>query len=192
MANCGMQLLFLPLIPVSGTKLLICLTQRHLWRDGLRIAGFAPRNVLAPSQGHPRKGTVGLLYHVKSLRSKLLSDMSASRERSNSTWLAQMISNKGDNHVKKPLQLHQTHMILIYHIFTQSGLFLALSLNTRFSLLSFLSFIVPSSLYYKPHLSRQYSCRSLRCSWSIACRRCTNYIFIYDLTTGFTELGKDN
>ena len=109
----GCNYCFLPLIPVSGTKLLICLTQRHLWRDGLRIAGFAPRNVLAPSQGHPRKGTVGLLYHVKSLRSKLLSDMSASHERSNSTWLAQMISNKGDNHVKKPLQLHQTHMILI-------------------------------------------------------------------------------
>ena len=33
---------------------------------------------------------------------------------------------------------------------------------------------------------------SLRCSWSIACRRCSNYIFILDLTPGFNGLGKDN
>ena len=38
----------------------------------------------------------------------------------------------------------------------------------------------------------QYDCRSLRCSWSIACRRCSNYIFILDLTPGFIGLGKDN
>ena len=31
-----------------------------------------------------------------------------------------------------------------------------------------------------------------RCSWSIACRRCSNYIFILDLTPGFNGLGKDN
>ena len=42
------------------------------------------------------------------------------------------------------------------------------------------------------HISRQWNCRSLRCSWSIACRRCSNYIFILDLTPGFIELGKDN
>ena len=42
------------------------------------------------------------------------------------------------------------------------------------------------------HLSRQKHCRSLRCSWSIACRRCSNYIFILDLTPGFIGLGKDN
>ena len=36
-------------------------------------------------------------------------------------------------------------------------------------------------------------CRLLRCSsWSIACRRCSNYIFILDLTPGFIGLGKDN
>ena len=29
-------------------------------------------------------------------------------------------------------------------------------------------------------------------SWSIACRRCANYIFILDLTPGFIGLGKDN
>ena len=32
----------------------------------------------------------------------------------------------------------------------------------------------------------------LRCSWSIACRRCSNYIFIVDLTPGFSWLDKDN
>ena len=37
---------------------------------------------------------------------------------------------------------------------------------------------------------RQLNCRSLRCSWSIACRRCSNYIFILDLTSGFKGLGK--
>ena len=33
---------------------------------------------------------------------------------------------------------------------------------------------------------------SLRCSWSIACRRCSNYIFILNLTPGSNGLGKDN
>ena len=42
------------------------------------------------------------------------------------------------------------------------------------------------------HLSRQQNCLSLRCSWSIACRRCSNYIFILDLTPGFNGLDKDN
>ena len=42
------------------------------------------------------------------------------------------------------------------------------------------------------HLSRQGNCRSLRCSWSIACRRCDNYIFILDLTPGLKGLGKDD
>ena len=34
------------------------------------------------------------------------------------------------------------------------------------------------------HLSRQYTCWSFRCSWSSADRRCSNYIFILDLTPG--------
>ena len=49
-----------------------------------------------------------------------------------------------------------------------------------------------SSLWYKTHFSRQLNCWSLRCSWSIACRRCSNYIFILNLTPGFNGLGKDN
>ena len=36
------------------------------------------------------------------------------------------------------------------------------------------------------------NCRSLRCSWSIACRRCSNYIFILDLTSGFKGFGEDS
>ena len=42
------------------------------------------------------------------------------------------------------------------------------------------------------HHGRQQPCWSLRCSWCIACRRCSNYIFIIDLTPGFSGLGKDN
>ena len=38
----------------------------------------------------------------------------------------------------------------------------------------------------------QKDCWSLRCSLSIACRRCSNYIFILDLTHGFNVLGKDH
>ena len=34
-------------------------------------------------------------------------------------------------------------------------------------------------------------CWSLRCSWNIACRRCSNYIFILYWTPGFNRLGKD-
>ena len=33
---------------------------------------------------------------------------------------------------------------------------------------------------------------SLRCSWSIAFWRCSNYIFILDLTPGFNGFGKGN
>ena len=40
------------------------------------------------------------------------------------------------------------------------------------------------------HLSRQLNCWSLRCSWSIACWRCSNYIFILHLTSGFNILRK--
>ena len=49
-----------------------------------------------------------------------------------------------------------------------------------------------SNLLYKSHLSRQWTCWSLRCSWSIASWRCSNYIFIIDLIAGFNRLGKDN
>ena len=35
-------------------------------------------------------------------------------------------------------------------------------------------------------------CWSLRCIWSIACRRCYNHIFTLDLTPGFNGFGKDN
>ena len=51
---------------------------------------------------------------------------------------------------------------------------------------------IPSSLWYKTHFSSQLNCWSLRCSWSIACRHCSNYIFILNLTPGFNGLGKDN
>ena len=44
----------------------------------------------------------------------------------------------------------------------------------------------------EPCLSWQLNCWSLRCSWSIPCRRCSNYIFILDLTHDFNRLGKDN
>ena len=37
-----------------------------------------------------------------------------------------------------------------------------------------------------------FYCWSLRCSWSIACRRCSNYIFILNLTPGFNGLSEDS
>ena len=48
--------------------------------------------------------------------------------------------------------------------------------------------ILSSSLLYKTQLI----CWSFRCSWSSACRRCSNYIFILDLKPGFNILRKDN
>ena len=53
-------------------------------------------------------------------------------------------------------------------------------------------FRLPSNLRYTSYLSRQNYCCSLICSWSIACRRCSDYIFILDLTHGFNGMGKDN
>ena len=50
----------------------------------------------------------------------------------------------------------------------------------------------PSSLLYKAHLSRQWNCWSLRCSWSIAYRRCSNYNFILSLTPLFNGSSRDN
>ena len=48
------------------------------------------------------------------------------------------------------------------------------------------------NVWYKSRLIGQYDCWSLRCSWNIACRRCSSYIFILDLAPGFNGLGKDN
>ena len=42
------------------------------------------------------------------------------------------------------------------------------------------------------HFSRQLNCWSLSCCWSIACQRCSNYIFILYITPGFNGLVKDN
>ena len=50
----------------------------------------------------------------------------------------------------------------------------------------------PSRLWYKTRLIRQSNCWSLRYSWSIACRRCSNYIFILALTPDFKGLSRDN
>ena len=51
---------------------------------------------------------------------------------------------------------------------------------------------LPSNLWYKPHLIRQYYyCWSLKCSRSIACHHWSNYIFIIDLI-GFNGLCEDN
>ena len=49
---------------------------------------------------------------------------------------------------------------------------------------------VPSNLQYKPHIITQKCFWSLRCSWSIAYRRCSNYIFILDFTTWFQWIGQ--
>ena len=47
---------------------------------------------------------------------------------------------------------------------------------------------IPSNLLYKTHLTVKYNCWSLGCIWSIACRRCSNYIFILHLIFGFNIL----
>ena len=57
--------------------------------------------------------------------------------------------------------------------------------------LTLFDYPVPSNLWYKSHLKRQWNCWSLRCSWRIACQHCSNYI-IRDLTPSFNGLGKDN
>ena len=51
---------------------------------------------------------------------------------------------------------------------------------------------IPSSLWYKSCFSRQLNCWLLRWSWSIPCRRCSNYIFLLHLTLAINVLHKDN
>ena len=48
-----------------------------------------------------------------------------------------------------------------------------------------------SYLWYKTPCRRE-NCWSLRCSWSSACRRSSNYVIIPDLTPGFNGLSKGN
>ena len=53
------------------------------------------------------------------------------------------------------------------------------------------TFFFWSHVYAAAYL-RTWSYATVRCSWSIACRRCSNYIFILDLIPGCIGLGKDN
>ena len=54
------------------------------------------------------------------------------------------------------------------------------------------SWDLPSNLQYRSHLSWQSNDWSLRYSWSIAYRHCSNNIFILELTSDFNRLGTDN
>ena len=45
---------------------------------------------------------------------------------------------------------------------------------------------------YNGHPSRDSNCWSLRCNWSIACRGCSNYIFILYLTSSLNGLDKNS
>ena len=53
-------------------------------------------------------------------------------------------------------------------------------------------------IWYNPqtfdirHTLVSNECWSFRCSWSVASRRCCNYLFILDLTPGFNRLRKEN
>ena len=82
-----------------------------------------------------------------------------------------------------------------FHLMTSSWRYFPYSVTSSLNVTSVAAFHcneIPSSLYYKTHFSRQLDCWSLRCSWSIACRRCSSYIFIINLAPGFNGLGKDN
>ena len=61
-----------------------------------------------------------------------------------------------------------------------------------FYVISSVTIRLPSNLWYKTCLNWQWNCWSLRCSWSIACRRCSNYTFILNLTHGFNIMNKGN
>ena len=51
---------------------------------------------------------------------------------------------------------------------------------------------IPLNFDIKCILVGNKTVESLRCSWSIACPRCSNCIFILDFTPGFNGLGKDS
>ena len=83
----------------------------------------------------------------------------------------------------------QIHTLLRMEINRQKCILL---INDNVNFLSTAVSCYPSNLSYKTHLSRHFNSWSLRCSWSIACRRCSNYIFILDLTLSFNGLDIDN
>ena len=64
-------------------------------------------------------------------------------------------------------------------------------ITTGFDIYLFFPCTLPSDHWNKAHFNWQitWSCRFC---WSIACRRCSNYIPIRDLAAGFNGLGKDN
>ena len=69
--------------------------------------------------------------------------------------------------------------------------------------LAHIEYIVHLEYVYHIHMNKYHktsyirrtlggnNCRSLKCSWSIACRRCSNYIFVLHLTFGLKGFGKE-
>ena len=96
---------------------------------------------------------------------------------------------------------YMRHYISPLHVKTQNTDLIIISLTISISYISWFRILVPKALsylshmpsnpYYKSHIIRQWNCWSLTCSWGIACQRCSNYIFILDLTPGSNGLGKD-
>ena len=52
--------------------------------------------------------------------------------------------------------------------------------------------VITTSLLRNMAAGRQYNCWSLRCRRSMACRLCSNYMFILDITHDFNRLSKGN
>ena len=57
---------------------------------------------------------------------------------------------------------------------------------------NFIPYLGPNIVMKYQSILKVFICWSLRCSWSIDCRRCSNYIFTINLTPGFNIMGKDN
>ena len=98
---------------------------------------------------------------------------------------------------QRPQLLPSKVFASIKHVTVQNPLWLTYSIgHVALAAITGTTVLVPYLYRETSNISRnlscQWTCLSLRCSWSIACRHCSNYIFILDLTPDFNGLGKNN
>ena len=99
-----------------------------------------------------------------------------------------MIANGSRNELNNEATPDQTELVIAWHL---CKLFTSL-VSVVIYLFNSTIFVLPSSFQYKMYFSRRLNCWSLRCSWSIDYRCCSNYILILHLTLGFNILHKEN
>ena len=101
-------------------------------------------------------------------------------------WWRRIIATRVSRHV-----LIKKYLIRFFHIVPLIYMIDVCTLSNKCFWILNLEYDYREVSNIRRKISMQLNRWSLRCSWSIACRCCSNYIFIFYLTPGFNRLGKD-